>query len=183
MLREVRSFQDDFKKLKGDVSNKNKENDSYKKVNKDLSQKCDKQNEEIDMLKELLELKNEEAVLYEKEKKNYMIALEKIRREESKLGSLKKVNSELKNQLIHYKGLVRRLKVNQLANLTLTGPDGVLIPAPQKDEFGNLIPIDKEKPKELKDIFGFLELKNKFDESLSEEERCKILAQVKKLIL
>lgn len=178
MLREVRNFQDDFNKLKTESLEKNQENGTYKKLNMDLSQKCDKQNEKIDMLKELLDLKNEEALLYEKEKKNYIVALEKIRREETKLSSLKKVNSEMRNQLEHYKALVRRLKANQLANLTLTGPDGVPIPVPQKDGFGNDVPIDPNKIDDIKDIYGFLDLKKKFDDSLTEEERCQILNQV-----
>lgn len=95
MMREIRSFQDDYNKLKDETYGKMSESEEIREVNRELAKKLDKQNEEIDMYKEMIGMKKEEATLFEKERKNYTLALENIRKDGYKLSTLKKENNDL----------------------------------------------------------------------------------------
>jgi hypothetical protein len=47
------------------------------------------------MYKEMIDMKKEEASLFEKERKNYILALENIRKDGYKLSTLKKEKNDL----------------------------------------------------------------------------------------
>ena len=63
----------------------------------------------------MLQIKEEEVINLKLENNNLVIAMDMLRKEKTQIANIKKANSELKNQVIHYKALVRRLAANQSA--------------------------------------------------------------------
>ena len=85
------------------------------------------------------------------------------------------------------------MNANNKKALTLVNPDGKVIKTPNIDKDGNIIPQRRgesgdddnrkyepeiQTDRELEDVYGFLELKKRFQAVLSEEDRCRVLAQV-----
>lgn len=64
-----------------------------------------------------------------------------------------------KNQLMHYKGLVRRLNANLNDNaLQLYGLDGKALPVPKFDEDGKVIKEQLVKAQTIDDTGNFIDL-------------------------
>jgi hypothetical protein len=95
MMREIKNFQDDFLKYQNEAYERLRESERVREQNVELTKKLDSHSDELQMLKEILKMKEEEMNLFDKERKNYLVALENIRKDGYNMGSLKKENDNL----------------------------------------------------------------------------------------
>ena len=71
----------------------------YKSGHQDLAQKFDSQNHEIERLKEVIGQMKSEFDLHEKEKLNFILAMENVRKETENIERLKKSNADMVKKL------------------------------------------------------------------------------------
>lgn len=95
MMREIKNFQDDFHKYQNEAYERLRESERVREQNVELTKKLDSHSDELQILKELMKMKEEEMDLFDKERKNYLVALENIRKDGYNMGSLKKENDNL----------------------------------------------------------------------------------------
>ena len=95
MMREIKNFQDDFHKYQSEAYERLRESERLRDQNVELAKKLDSHSDELEILKEMMKMKDEEMELFDKERKNYLLALENIRKDGYNLGSLKKENDNL----------------------------------------------------------------------------------------
>lgn len=95
MQQEVKRFQDDFVKFKKDLSNKEIEHQTSKTREIDMNAKFLELQSDIQLKKEVLEIKEEEIIGLKQENNNLLTAMEMLRKEKLQINNLKKMNNEM----------------------------------------------------------------------------------------
>ena len=187
LKHEVVRFQEDFTKLKLDVRKREDEGSDLKNKNISLNHEFQKVRNELELKTEILALKTEETKNLKQENNNLVIAMELLRREKVQVNNIKKANNELNNQLIHYKGLVRRMvSVNNSSNGTVSlKADTSMQLAPGngtgKEEGRQIEKVNTSNNVNLAiepNIYGFKELKMQYEEANTDSIRIQAVQKV-----
>lgn len=99
MQQEIKSFQDDFVRFKKELSNKEIEHQASKTREIDLNSKFMELQSDVQLRKEVLEIKEEEIVGLKQENNNLVTAIEMLRKEKLQINNLKKMNNEIVGKL------------------------------------------------------------------------------------
>ena len=94
-MREIKNFQDDFLRYQSEAHERLRDTEKTKEQNVELAKKLDSHSDELQLLKEMMKMKEEEMALFDKERRNYLVAIENIRKDGYNLNSLKKENDGL----------------------------------------------------------------------------------------
>ena len=179
MQQEVKRFQDDFVRFKKDLSSKEIEHQASKSREIDMNSKFLELQSDLQLKKEVLDIKEEEIIGLKQENNNLTTAMEMLRKEKLQINNLKKMNNEMvvlydqKNQLIHYKALVRRMNANSSMsnNVSLVGVQNDM-----------MLDDDKGDPKNAtanhSRVYGFDSLRKEFEDALNENARIEALKNV-----
>ena len=173
MKQEMKRFQDDFSNLKSGVKANETELKSVKDDKIKLEAQHSRMDNELQMSRELMVIKGEEVEDLKVQNKNLQTAMESLRREKAQISNLKKFNNELKNQLIHYKAMVRRANNGAMGNMGAIGTVGV--DEEKKDNEPGPYDFDNDKKKME---YGFDKIKKNYEDAQSESKKVEVLSKV-----
>ena len=95
MSNEVKRFQDDIVQLKNDIKKRDEENEKVRKRQHDARLNYDSIIGELEMQRELTQMKNEEIVSLKQENNLLMTAMELLRKDKAQISNIRKANNEL----------------------------------------------------------------------------------------
>ena len=186
MHSEMKSMQDDYSKLKTETTKNEEGANQIKGRQLDLLSKYEFVNNELELKKEILNIKEEELDAIKQENNNLMIAMELLRKEKIQISNIRKSNNEMKNQIVHYRGLVRRLAITNSskaggAGVSLAGidPDFTMKQDQTMNDSKNINQAAVNNTTDLV-TYGFEQLVKEYEDSLSELLRIETLQKVMK---
>lgn len=95
MVQEVKRFQDDLTRFKTDLSEKEIETQVNKSREINMNSQFNELSAELQLKKEILEIKEEEIIGLKQENNNLVVAMELLRKEKLQINNLKRVNNEM----------------------------------------------------------------------------------------
>lgn len=95
MVQEVKRFQDDLIRFKTDLSEKEIETQVNKSREINMNSQFNELSAELQLKKEILEIKEEEIIGLKQENNNLVVAMELLRKEKLQINNLKRVNNEM----------------------------------------------------------------------------------------
>ena len=177
--QEIKRLREDFVKLKDDTKTREKVVANEKEGHTKLVEEYQKAINELQLKKELLEIRDEELMAANMQNINLIQSMEMVRQDKVKVSNLTKLNNEYRNQLIHMRALTRRLGVGTGAgNISLVGVetdqarDKVGAPPPMIKAGGEL------DLRALDEGYGFMNCAKEFAEASIDEARIKVMQKV-----
>ena len=177
--QEIKRLREDIVKLKDETKFREKAVSGEKENHTKLVEEYQKAMNELQLKKELLEIRDEELMSANMQNINLIQSMEMVRQDKVKVSNLTKLNNEYRNQLIHMRALTRRLGVGTGAgNVSLVGVDT----DQSKDKAGAPPPLIKAGGemdyKALDEGYGFGNCVKDFAEASIDEVRIKVMQRV-----
>lgn len=95
MSNEVKRFQDDIESLKSDIKKREEENEKSRKKQTDTRLHYDTLLGELDMQRELTQMRTDEIAALKSENNLLMTAMELLRKDKAQIANIRKANNEL----------------------------------------------------------------------------------------